>query len=74
MRLDTPAWSAWLDAPATTSFSYPVYTPAQGYVAGYMMVCKERRQHGGSMAASTGPPTGASAVACARCIWGLPPP
>jgi hypothetical protein len=46
LRLNTPAWSVWLDDPATTSCSYPVYNPAQGYVAGYRTVRKERRQRG----------------------------
>jgi hypothetical protein len=35
----------WLDDPATTSLSYPVYNPAQDYIAGYMTVRKQRRQH-----------------------------
>jgi hypothetical protein len=46
LRLDTPAWSVWLNDPATTSFSYPVYNPAHGYVEGYMTVRKERRPRG----------------------------
>lgn len=46
-RLDTPAWAAWLDDPATTSFSYPVYNPARGYIEGFMTVRKERRARGG---------------------------
>jgi LuxR family transcriptional regulator, maltose regulon positive regulatory protein len=46
LLLDTPAWLVWLDDPATASFSYPVYNPAQGYVEGYMTVRKERRQRG----------------------------
>jgi hypothetical protein len=45
--LDTPAWIAWLNDPATTSFSYPVYNAAQGYIEGFMTVRKERRQRGG---------------------------
>jgi LuxR family maltose regulon positive regulatory protein len=47
-RLDTAAWVAWLDDPATTSFSYPVYNPARGYIEGFMTVRKERRQRGGA--------------------------
>ena len=47
IRLDTPAWFAWLAAPTTTSFSYPVDNPAQGYIEGFMTVCKERRTRGG---------------------------
>ena len=45
--LDTPAWFAWLTAPTTTSFSYPLYDPARGYIVGFMTVRKERRQRGG---------------------------
>ena len=47
LPLDTPAWLAWLDDPATTSFSYPVYNARQGYIEGFMTVRKERRQRGG---------------------------
>jgi LuxR family transcriptional regulator, maltose regulon positive regulatory protein len=47
-RLDTSAWRTWLDDPATTSFSYPVYNPAQGYIEGFMTVRKERRTRGGA--------------------------
>ncbi len=46
-RLDTVAWRTWLDDPATTSFSYPVYNPARGYIEGFMTVRKERRARGG---------------------------
>lgn len=46
LRLDTAAWHAWLDDPATTRFSYPVYNPAQGYIEGFMTVRKERRARG----------------------------
>jgi hypothetical protein len=48
LRLDTPAWIVWLDDPATTSFSYPVYNPARGYIEGIMTVRKERRARGGT--------------------------
>ncbi len=47
-RLDTPAWVAWLDDPATTSFAYPVDNPAQGYIEGFMTVRKEARARGGA--------------------------
>ena len=47
-RLDTAAWLAWLDDPATTSFSYPVYNAARGYIEGFMTVRKERRRRGGA--------------------------
>jgi hypothetical protein len=47
-RLDTPAWVAWLDDPTTRSFSYPVFNPQRGYIAGFMTVRKERRGRGGS--------------------------
>ena len=48
VQLDTPAWFAWLDAPSTTGFSYPLFDPSCGYVVGFMTVRKERRQRGGS--------------------------
>ena len=47
-RRDTPTWVAWLDDPATTSFAYPVYNPARGYIEGFMTVRKERRARGGA--------------------------
>jgi hypothetical protein len=47
IRLDTAAWFAWLAAPTTTGFSYPVYDPGCGYIIGFMTVRKERRQRGG---------------------------
>src|SRR5918998_1394089 len=47
IRLDSAAWEAWLAAPTTRSFSYPVYDHAHGYIAGFMTVRKERRQRGG---------------------------
>src|SRR5438270_12762320 len=48
LRLDTPAWTAWLDAPATTSFSFPVINAAAGYSEGVLTVRKERRTRGGA--------------------------
>jgi len=47
IRLDTAAWRAWLDG-AGVSFSYPVFNPERGYIEGFLTVCKERRQRGGS--------------------------
>ncbi len=47
-RLDTPAWVAWLNDPATTSFAYPVDNPGEGYIEGFMTVRKERRGRGGA--------------------------
>ena len=47
IRLDTPAWFAWLAAPTTKGFSYPLYDPARGYIVGFMTVRKETRQRGG---------------------------
>lgn len=46
VRLDSPAWFAWLAAPATNSFAYPVFNPAQGYIEGFLSVRKERRTRG----------------------------
>jgi hypothetical protein len=48
VQLDTPAWFVWLDDPATTSFAYPVYNHARGYIEGFMTVRKERRARGGA--------------------------
>ena len=47
VRLDSPAWFAWLAAPTTTGFAYPVFNPAQGYSEGFLSVRKERRTRGG---------------------------
>ena len=47
LRLDTPAWFAWLATPSATSFSYPVLNRARGYISGYLTVRKETRQRGG---------------------------
>lgn len=46
--LDTPAWFAWLEAPTTSRFAYPLVDPALGYIVGVMTVRKERRQRGGA--------------------------
>ncbi|HSH78791.1 MAG TPA: hypothetical protein VLA19_09710 [Herpetosiphonaceae bacterium] len=48
IQLDTEAWVEWLEAPATTSFSYPVFDPSVGYILGFITVRKEQRQRGGS--------------------------
>jgi hypothetical protein len=45
--LETPAWRAWLEAPTTTRFAYPLFNPQAGYIHGVMTVRKERRQRGG---------------------------
>ncbi len=47
-RLDSPAWFAWLEEPATRSFAYPVYDAAQGWIDSVLTVRKERRQRGGA--------------------------
>jgi hypothetical protein len=52
IRVDTPAWFAWLDAPTTTSFAYPIDNAAQGYIEAFMTVRKERRQRGGAYRAA----------------------
>ena len=46
IRLDSAAWVAWLEAPTTTSFSYPLYDRACGYIVGFMTVRKEGRERG----------------------------
>lgn len=48
IRLDSPAWFAWLDASTTTRFAYPIYDPCCGYIIGVMTVRKERRKRGGA--------------------------
>ena len=48
LRLDSPAWFAWLEEPTATRFAYPIYDPTRGYSTGVMTVRKERRQRGGS--------------------------
>lgn len=45
--LDTPDWFAWLEAPTTRSFAYPLFDPRRGYIVGLMTVRKDRRQRGG---------------------------
>jgi LuxR family maltose regulon positive regulatory protein len=47
IRLDSPAWLAWLEAATTSRFAYPIYDPVGGYISGVMTVRKERRQRGG---------------------------
>jgi len=42
----TPAWVAWLEQERATSFAYPLFDPAVGYIVGWMSVRKERRQRG----------------------------
>jgi hypothetical protein len=46
LRLDTPAWSAWLEMETTRSFAYPLFDRAAGWIRGYMTVRKERRARG----------------------------
>ena len=46
IRLDTPAWLAWLEAPTTSSFAYPVYDRQAGYIRGWMTIRKEKRRRG----------------------------
>ncbi len=47
LRLDSPAWFAWLEAATTTRFAYPIYDRHCGYIVGVMTVRKESRQRGG---------------------------
>jgi len=47
IRLDTPAWFVWLEAPTTERFSYSIFDPRCGYIVGFMTVRKEQRQRGG---------------------------
>ena len=46
IRLDTPAWTAWLESATATSFAYAIADPQRGYITGTMTVRKERRQRG----------------------------
>lgn len=46
IRINTPAWFAWLEEPMTTRFSYALYNHSRGYIDGFMSVRKERRQRG----------------------------
>ena len=48
IRLDSPAWHAWLAAPSTTCFAYPLHDQRRGYIAGFMTVRKEGRRRGGA--------------------------
>lgn len=47
IRLDTPAWFAWLEAQATRRFAYGLVDAQRGWIAGWMTVRKERRERGG---------------------------
>lgn len=47
VALDTAPWFAWLAAPTTTSFAYPVFEASCGYIVGVMTVRKEQRPRGG---------------------------
>jgi LuxR family maltose regulon positive regulatory protein len=46
IALDTPAWVAWLEAPTTRRFTFPVFDARVGYIVSFMTVRKERRQRG----------------------------
>ena len=48
VEVDTAAWFAWLEAPSTAGFSYPIFNAECGYIEGFMTVRKEQRQRGGS--------------------------
>jgi LuxR family maltose regulon positive regulatory protein len=48
IRLDSLAWEEWLARPATSSFAYPLFDRAAGWIRGYMTVRKERRARGGA--------------------------
>jgi hypothetical protein len=48
IRLDTPAWTQWLETETTRSFAYPLFDRAAGWIAGFMTVRKERRARGSS--------------------------
>jgi hypothetical protein len=46
IRLDSPAWWAWLETPSTRSFAYPLYDDQVGYIQGFLTVRKETRERG----------------------------
>ncbi len=46
IRLESPDWWAWLEAPSSSSFAYPVYDARVGYICGFMTVRKEMRTRG----------------------------
>ena len=48
LRLDGSGWFAWLDAPTTSRFCYPLFDRERGYIIGFMTVRKEGRQRGGN--------------------------
>lgn len=45
-QVDSAAWFAWLEDPATRSFAYPITNAAQGYLEAFLTVRKEQRQRG----------------------------
>jgi len=47
IRIDSPQWFAWLEAPENCGFSYALHNRAKGYIDGFITVRKERRQRGG---------------------------
>jgi hypothetical protein len=47
VRVDSAAWFAWLAAPTTTSFAYPMLNPEQGYIDGFLTLRREPRTRGG---------------------------
>jgi hypothetical protein len=47
IHVDSAAWFAWLAAPTTTSFAYPMVNSGQGYVDGFLTLRKEPRMRGG---------------------------
>jgi hypothetical protein len=47
IRLDSAAWLSWLEQQSSSSFSYPLFDPACGYIIGFMTVRKEGRRRGG---------------------------
>jgi len=48
IRVDSLAWEQWLEAATTTSFAYPLFDRAAGWMSGFMTVRKERRARGSS--------------------------
>ena len=50
IRIDSPVWFRWLEAPTREPpgcrFSYALFNHSRGYIDGFMTVRKEQRQRG----------------------------
>jgi len=46
IKLDSPAWFAWLATPANVCFTYALVNRTKGYIDGFVTVRKEARPRG----------------------------